>query len=118
MKKELLGDVRNALNELESASPYDRREIETSMEDLASQIYLLMEKKGEEPDSLADALRMLPIEKEARRKLVGIYEEIQELMDLADYEGREDPEDMIEELKNDLYSVLDSELDKIENFNA
>ncbi len=116
LDKELLQAVRDKLEDFEGTDAYDTRELEASMEVLATQIYKLMADEGEdEPTSLADAVEMLPIGRKATRQLIEICTEIQEVLDATDYDSGddEDDEDIIGDLKADFYWILDPELKKL-----
>ena len=116
MKTEYLGSVNNFLNELESASPYDMREIEACMEALATQITLLMENSDDPPDSLADAISLLPFGAESKNDLIEMCEEMKETMQRKDYDSGDDDdnEDVISNLISDFYTIFVSELKKLE----
>ena len=94
--------------------PWNEREIETCMEALVSQIILFTESKAQ-PEALADAVLLLPIKKQQKRQLAEIASEIQDLLDVADYDREDDDvEEKLGELKSDFYSVLDQELTALE----
>lgn len=116
MKIEFLDEVNSKLNDFESASPYDKREIETCMEALATQIALLMEVDGRELETLSDAIQILKIDNEAKETLCEILTELQDALDVADYDSGDDDdkEDIIYDLKADFYYALSAELKKLE----
>jgi hypothetical protein len=116
MKIDYLEQVNSKLNEFESSSPYDEREIETCMEALATQIAKLMEVKGGKIGSLSDAIGMLPIDKSTIGTLDEILQRLQEALEVADYDSgdEEDKEDTITNLKADFYYTLSAELKKLE----
>jgi ribosomal protein S6 len=108
-----LGVVEEKLGEFEVVSYWNRRELEAVMEALASQIYILMKSK-EEPESLTDAVELLPIPAKVKRRLGIICDEIQEVMDTADYDIDDDIKaESIDELKADFVSILDAELQNL-----
>ncbi|HEV2331141.1 MAG TPA: hypothetical protein VGY56_20350 [Verrucomicrobiae bacterium] len=103
---EQLQNIYGTLDDFEGTGPWNTRELETAMEALASQIYFLIGGE-EEPRTLADAIRTLPIEKKSKRQLIETCNELQEAMDATDYDSDEDEiEDTIENSKNDLYYML------------
>ncbi len=117
MNKKAFKTVRDKLSEFEGASPYDTKEIELCMDALASAIFLAFkaEDDEEEPNSLAEAVDMLPIPRSSKHKLEEICSEITEVLEATDYESDdEDHEDLIGELQSDFYSVLNDELVKLE----
>ncbi len=116
MKIEFLEEVDAKLNAFESASPSDKREIETCMEALATQIALLMEVDGRELETLSDAIQILKIGSEAKETLCEILVELQDALDVADYDSGDDDdkEDIISDLKADFYYTLSPQLRKLE----
>lgn len=116
MKIEFLEAVQEKLSEFESASPYDKREIETCMEALATQIALLMEVDWKELETLSDAIQILKMGKEAKEALQEILVELQNALDASDYDSGDDDdkEDSIYDLKADFYYALEAELKKLE----
>jgi hypothetical protein len=115
MKTEYLQSVIEALNNLESSSPYDMREFEVCMDALATQITLLTDNCDDPPDSLSDAISLLPIEKGAKNDLINMCEDIKEIMQRKDYDSgdEDDNEDIIWDWKSDFYAILQKELDKL-----
>ena len=117
MKKEMLSEVRDMLNQVESASPYDTMELESCMEALATSIVLMMEVDDEAINSLQDAINTLPINEEKKDDLCEIVENFQQSIAVANYEGVDDDDitDIIENFKSDFYNSLSKELERLEN---
>jgi hypothetical protein len=117
MTQAALKNAVEKLSDFEAASPYDTSEIEVCMEALATALFGIFRKKGDDvqPDSLQEAIEMLPISSTAKTQLLEICSTIEELIERSDYDTDEEDEDKLSELKTDFSGILETELSKLQS---
>ena len=107
--------VRELIDDLESASAYNTKEIENCLDALASAIWTWKGKGNHQPKHFSDSIQVLPFDKKLKRLLVELYDDIQSSIEGADYDDDDDQAvEMLSNLIADFYYTFDEALRKHE----